>query len=202
MNFVVLSSSRGTTFQAVLDAMAKGTLTAKCLGLISDKENRGCVEKAHIAGVPVVIVEKQKSDDREAYDKRIHQAITKLGGTPPNTTEVTTVIAALGWMFILSPWFVHTWKNRIVNVHPALLPKYPGAHAIDEALAAGETETGMTIHLIDEGVDTGPIIEQKMCSIFSADTSDILKERIQTLEKEWYPKVLENIHTGKTVLPE
>jgi len=201
MNFVVLSSSRGTTFQAVLDAMKNDALTAKCLGLVADKEDRGCVEKAKAAGLPVVIVQKQQSEDREAYDKRVHSAIEGLGGTAPNSEEVTTVIAALGWMFLLSPWFVQTWKNRILNVHPALLPKYPGAHAIDEALAAGEIETGMTIHLIDEGVDTGPIIEQKMCSVLSSDTSDVLKERIQELEKEWYPKVLQSIHKQDTTLP-
>ncbi|MBU1911757.1 phosphoribosylglycinamide formyltransferase, partial [Patescibacteria group bacterium] len=83
----------------------------------------------------------------------------------------------------------------------ALLPKYPGAHGIEEAMEAGEKETGMTIHIIDEGVDTGPILVQKSCSILPDDTVDTLKERVQALEKEWYPKTLQMVETGEIVLP-
>jgi len=104
-------------------------------------------------------------------------------------------------MWILTPWFVHVWKGRIINVHPALLPKFPGAHGIEDAMAAGETETGMTIHIIDEGVDTGPILVQKSCSISRDDTIDSLKERIQELEKEWYPKVLQMVEEGEIAVP-
>lgn len=202
MNFVVLSSSRGTTLQAVIDAMGNGELEAECLGLIADKESRGCVAKARAAHLPLTTVEREEGEDRESYDKRLHEAILELGGVPPGKSKKTeTVIAALGWMFILSPWFVKQWKNRILNVHPALLPNYPGAHAIEDALQAGESESGMTIHLIDEGVDTGPILVQKKCAILPADTSEELKDRIQELEKEWYPKVLQQIETGALKLP-
>ena len=193
MNFVVLSSSRGTTFQAVLDAMKDGSLTATCLGLISDREDRGCVEKARSAGLPVKIVEKEKGKERDTYEKRLQEAISGLGDVD--------VIAAIGWMFILSPWFMKQWRNRILNVHPSLLPKHPGAHAIEETLEAGDTETGMTLHLIDEGVDTGPIILQKECPVQPGDTADSLKERVQELEKEWYPRVLQMIETGELTLP-
>ncbi len=196
MNFVVLSSSRGTTFQAVIDAMRNGTLTAECLGLISDNKDRGCVEKARAAGISVKIVSKNQEEEREDYDKRLHATIIELGGVPEDT-----IIAALGWMYILSPWFVKMWHRRILNVHPSLLPKFPGAHAIDDAIAAKETESGMTIHVIDEGVDTGPIIEQKKCSILSSDTREDLRIKIQELEKEWYPKVLQKINSGEMKLP-
>lgn len=196
MNFVVLSSSRGTTFQAVLDRIADGSLTAKCLGLIADSEDRGCIQKAKAASFPVKIIEKEKSEEREDYDKRLHAAIEELGGSPDET-----VIAALGWMFILSPWFVSQWKNRIINVHPSLLPKYPGAHAHEDVLVAGESESGMTIHIIDEGVDTGEILVQKSCSVMPDDTVDSLKERVQELEKEWYPKTLQMIEEGDIQLP-
>ncbi|MBM3230822.1 phosphoribosylglycinamide formyltransferase [Candidatus Peregrinibacteria bacterium] len=200
MNFIVLSSSRGTTFQAVIDAMKKGELKAKCLGLISDRTDRGCVEKAKIAKIPVRIVEKNSGEDREDYDKRLHTAALELGAVPPITnheSRITTYIACIGWMFLLSPWFVRTWKRRMINVHPSLLPKYPGAHAIDDALAAGERETGMTIHYIDEGLDSGEIIVQKNCSIEKDDTLDSLKERLQALEKEWYPKVLQQLENNR-----
>ncbi|MBU0767225.1 phosphoribosylglycinamide formyltransferase [Patescibacteria group bacterium] len=193
MNFVVLSSSRGTTFQAVLDRMADGSLTAKCLGLVTDKDDRGCIEKAKNAGLPVIIVKREHGTQREDYNKRLDKAIRKLGKVD--------AIAALGWMFILTPWFVQKWKGRIVNVHPALLPKHPGAHGIEEALHAGETESGMTIHIIDEGVDTGTILVQKSCTIEEDDTVETLKNRIQALEKEWYPKTLQMIETSEIVLP-
>ncbi|MBU0458954.1 phosphoribosylglycinamide formyltransferase, partial [Patescibacteria group bacterium] len=98
-------------------------------------------------------------------------------------------------------WFVQKWEGKIINVHPALLPKYPGAHGIEEAMEAGEKETGMTIHIIYEGVDTGPILVQKSCSILPDDTVDTLKERVQALEKEWYPKTLQMVETGEIVLP-
>ena len=197
MDFIVLSSSRGTTLQAVLDAIKEGSLTAHCLGLIADREDRGCVAKARAAEIPVTIVERKKDEDRESYDKRLDGAIRDLVTHNP---KLETLLAAIGWMFLFSPWFVAQWKNRIVNVHPALLPKHPGANAIRDTLAAGDTETGMTIHLIDEGVDTGPILLQKTCAVLPEDTEETLKERIQALEKEWYPKVLEMMNQGD-ILP-
>jgi formyltetrahydrofolate-dependent phosphoribosylglycinamide formyltransferase len=196
MRFIALSSSSGTTFQAILDSLVEGSLQAQCLGLITDREDRGCTEKARKAGITVKVVERQKGEDREDYDKRLNESCIELAGEDPKV-----LIAAVGWMWILSPWFISQWKNRILNVHPALLPKHPGAHAITDSLVAGDTETGMTIHLIDEGVDTGPIILQKSCPVLPEDTEDTLKDRIQTLEKEWYPKMLNMIETGEIELP-
>lgn len=192
MNFIVLSSSKGTVFNAVLERIADGSLHAKCLGLITDRADRGCVKIAEEFGVSVTIVERKEGEDREAYDKRLHAAIESL--TPISNPK--PFLACMGWMFLFSPWFVTTWKNRILNVHPALLPKHPGAHAHDLVLAAGEKESGMTIHLIDEGVDTGKILVQKKCSVIPTDTRDTLKARVQALECEWYPKVLGMIEAG------
>ena len=197
MQFIVLSSSHGTTFQAVIDALEKGTLKAHCLGLVTDRDDRGCAQKARSSGLPVIIVERQKDTSRDAYDQRLDAAIRSLIA---NENELT-VIAALGWMFILSPWFVRRWKNRIVNVHPALLPRHPGAHALRETLIEGDTESGMTIHCIDEGIDTGQILVQKKCPVFQSDTEDSLKSRIQELEKEWFSIVLEQIQSGSIKLP-
>ncbi len=201
MNFIVLSSSRGTTFQAVIDRMKDGSLTATCLGLVSDREDRGCVGKARNAGLQVAIVEKQTGESREDFDKRMHQAIVDLVGTvrePP-------LLAALGWMSILSPWFIKQWPGRIINVHPALLPKFGGAGMYGDkvhqaVLDSGAKESGITIHLMDEGVDTGKILVQKTCPVLPGDTVETLKHRVQALEKEWYPKVLEMIEEGKIQL--
>lgn len=189
MNFVVLSSSKGTVFQAVIDRMKDRTLTARCAGLIADTEDRGCVMKARAAGIPVLIVPKTKGEDREIYDQRVDAAITELSADNP-------VIACMGWMWMLSPWFVGKRRNRIVNVHPALLPKHPGAHAHDLVIAAKDHESGMTIHLIDEGMDTGKILLQKTCPVLPDDTVETLKPRVQALECEWYPKALQMIEDG------
>ena len=194
MDFVVLSSSRGTTFQAVIDRMKDGSLTAQCLGLVTDRADRGCSEKARAAGIAVSVVEKREGESREAYDRRLDEAILGSSSGP-------AVIAALGWMSILSPWFINKWSDRIINVHPALLPKYGGAGMYGDkvhqaVLASGDTESGITIHFMDEGVDTGKVLLLKKCPVLPGDTVESLKERVQGLEKEWYPKVLQMMQDG------
>lgn len=194
MKLVLLSSSRGTTMQSVLDALSDGSLDMECLGLITDSADRGCVAKAQAADLPVMAVSRI-GFTREEYDQILHDTIVHMGGDPKDT-----IIAALGWMFILSAEFVAKWPRHIVNVHPALLPKHPGAHAIADTIAAGDSEGGMTIHFIDEGVDTGEIIVQKSCTVDDGETEDSLKEKIQQLEKEWYPKVLKMFADGEVKL--
>lgn len=195
MQFIVLSSSRGTTFQAVIDRMKDGSLGAQCRGLITDRSDRGCVEKARAAGIPVEIVEHVKGEERSVFGKRLLDAMKKLGARPG-----TTVVAALGWMWILDSVFVRAYP--VINVHPALLPKYGGegmfgARVHEAVLAAGDRQSGVSIHLMDDGVDTGKILLQKTCPIFPDDTAVTLQARVQELEKEWYPRVLEMIESGE-----
>ncbi len=195
MKFIILSSSRGSTAKAVLEEVHAGNVTMECLGLVTDKDERGCVSVVRDAGFPIYRVDRTEGESREDYDKKLHEAILEAGGSPEDT-----VIAALGWMFILSPWFVSQWNNRIINVHPSLLPKHPGAHGISDALKSGDEISGMTIHFIDEGVDTGEIILQKECAILPSDDEEALKDRIQLLEREWYPKVLQMIEDEEVKL--
>ncbi|MBP9850502.1 MAG: phosphoribosylglycinamide formyltransferase [Candidatus Peribacteraceae bacterium] len=196
MKFVILSSARGTVQEAVLKSIKEGSLSAECLGLVSDKAERGCVARAKEFDLPVEIVPMEKGEARADYDKRIDTAVRKLAGGH----EI--LVTCMGWLWLLSPSFVSAWKNKIINVHPSLLPKHPGAHAHDSVLASKDTESGMTIHLIDEGMDTGKILLQKSCPVLPNDTVQSLKERVQTLECVWYPKVLQMIETGEMTLPE
>ena len=157
-----------------------------------------------------MIVEKKSDEERETYDRRVDEAILSLTKPPPPAPpplrwERGEVIAALGWMSILSPWFIQQWRNRIINVHPALLPKFGGVGMYGDTvhqavLSSGEKESGITIHLMDEGVDTGKILLQKTCPVLPGDTVETLKERVQGLEGEWYPRVLEMIERGEIVL--
>ncbi len=203
MHFVVLCSTRGTVFEATLERIADGSLTATCLGLITDRADHGCLEVAKKFNVPVEIIERKKGEDREQYDQQVHASILKLTEDKhePRTTNHEPLIACMGWMYILSPWFIAQWRNKILNVHPALLPKHTGAHAHENVLKSGDRISGMTIHLIDEGVDTGPMLLQKECPVEAGDTVDTLKARVQMLEKEWFPKVLQSIERGEMKLP-
>ena len=103
-------------------------------------------------------------------------------------------------MRILSPWFVERWKGRLVNIHPSLLPSFPGAHAHRDVLAAGVEITGCTVHLVDEGVDTGPILAQQSVEVTSDDTEDTLQERVKQVEHELYPKTLDLLCSGRITL--
>ncbi len=192
MNFVVLSSSRGTVLEATLKSIKDGTLHAECLGLVSDSLSHACIEVAKKYNLPFKVIERQRVEDRTMYDKRVQEAVLSLGSPD--------FIACMGWMRILSAWFVRQWPNKILNVHPSLLPKHKGMHAHALVLQSGETESGMTIHFIDEGLDTGKILVQKKCSVMKDDTEDTLRARVQELEKEWYPKTLEMIQQGELKL--
>lgn len=195
MKFVVLSSSRGTVMKAVFESMKKGELKAECLGVVTDKADRGCVTRAKAFDIPVEIVEMKKGEPRAEYDARVSAAIHTLAG------DEKVIVTCMGWMWMLSPEFVAKHRNRIINVHPALLPKHPGAHAHDMVIAAKDTVSGMTIHLIDEGMDTGKILLQKSCPVLPNDTVESLKERVQALECLWYPRALQMIEAGDIKLP-
>ncbi|MBI1812709.1 phosphoribosylglycinamide formyltransferase [Candidatus Peregrinibacteria bacterium] len=198
MKFVVLSSSRGTTFQAVLDRIADGSLSARCVGLVTDRMDRGCAHKARQCNIPILVPD---ADEAGSYRHLIPRSIMELALVGPGP-HPDLLIAAMGWMHIVSPQCIREWPNRILNVHPALLPKHGGRNMFgmkvhEAVIAAGEKESGMTIHVMDEGIDTGKIIFQKTCPVLPTDTPETLKERVQELEKEWYPRVLEMIERGE-----
>ena len=175
-----------------MERIRDGTLTIPCIGLITDREERGCVSLAREFLVPVEIVERRAGEDRASYDRRVDAAVIKLCDRA-GVNRSGILIALMGWMRILSPWFVQRYPRRILNVHPSLLPKFPGTHAHDAVLAAKERESGMTVHYVDEGLDTGDIIEQKKCSVLPDDTVETLRARVQALECEWFPKVLQKL---------
>lgn len=195
MHFICLSSSRGTVLESVLKAMKRGELQAECLGLVTDQSERGCAAVALRHGVPLIVTEREPSEDRVHYDRRLHAAIQSL--IPPDIDPSSVMITTLGWMWLLSPEFVSKYPSRIINVHPSLLPKHPGAHAHDLVLLSKDKESGMTIHLIDEGMDTGRILLQKKCPVLPGDTTETLKARVQELEKEWFPRMMQMIVDGK-----
>lgn len=204
MNFVVLSSSRGTTFQAVLDAIATGDLEARCIGLITDRADRQCIEKATAAELPWRVVERDKAEERSVFDASLNNTILELTATEA-TDPADLVIAEMGWMWIHTSTFIQAWPGRILNVHPSLLPKYGGKgmygdHVHQAVLDAGDAASGVTVHVMDEGIDTGKILEQKSCSIEPNETVASLRAKVQQLEREVYPAVLQKIEEGGILL--
>lgn len=188
----ILASTRGTDLQAIIDEIKAGRLKAEIACVVSNKKNCMALERAKTHGIKTHFVD-PKELSRIEFDREMVKILK---------AEKVELIVLVGYMRILTPYFVGEFKGKIINVHPALLPKFGGkdfygANVHEAVLAAGEKETGMTIHFVEEGVDTGKIILQKTCPVLPNDTPETLKERVQALEREWYPKVIQNIADEK-----
>ncbi len=165
---VILASGSGTTLQALLDA----ELPALVVAAGSDVPGCRAMERARSAGVATFGVDRDAYSDRGAWDEAIFAAVADLD---------PDLVVLAGFMRILAPAFVR--RFRTVNTHPSLLPAFPGAHALRDALEAGASSTGVTVHWVDEGVDTGPVIAQAVVPIEAGDDEDSLRSRVQAVEK-------------------
>ena len=177
---VILASGSGSIAQAIIDAQHTGELKAEIVCVISDQADAKVLERALSAEIPGKVI--AMSANRMDWDMQIFSALTDL--------QPDLVVSA-GFMRILSADCVS--KFKIVNSHPALLPLFPGAHAVRDALAAGATKTGSTIHWVDEGVDTGTIIAQEEVEITPSDTEESLHERIKIVERRLYVATLQQL---------
>ena len=176
--------------------------------LLRHQESKPCLHEttlvvSNVAGVSGL--DKAKAHDVEAVTIELDKSISDVSAR--REAHETTIMAVLeereieavilsGYMRILSPLFVREWKGRLLNIHPSLLPKYPGAHAHRDALADGATVTGCTVHLVDEGVDTGQILAQSQLEIHPDDDEDSLSERVKVLEHKLYPEVIDAFAKG------
>jgi phosphoribosylglycinamide formyltransferase-1 len=181
----VLVSGSGTNLQALLDDPAIGP---HVVVVISDRPGVRALDRAAAAGVESVVVDPADHGDREAHTKAM---VTEL-----DARGVDVVVSA-GYMRILGPEAVERWRGRFLNVHPALLPAFPGMHGVDDALAAGVKITGVTVHLVDEGVDSGPVVCQEAVEIRDDDTWDSLEERIHAAEHRQLPKAVRALMEGR-----
>ncbi len=189
----VLASTRGTDLQAIIDEMKAGKMPGIELAIvISNKKDCYALQRAREQGYKTLFIDPATAEQHSPEGNFDTQLIAALDN------EKIDLIVLVGYMKILSSQFVRHFKNRIINIHPALLPKFGGKNfygkSVHEAvLAAGERETGMTIHYVDEGVDTGAILLQKKITIDPADTAETLKEKVQNLEKKYYPEVIRQL---------
>lgn len=186
-----LSSTNGTNLQSFIDARDRGELEGiEICCLITDRAMCGAAEKARKAGIKVYFID-PKPIDRQTFDQQIADTLAYF--------DVDLVVLG-GYMKILGAPVLDKFKGHILNIHPSLLPKFAGGMDLNvhqAVLDAGETETGMTIHIVTEEVDAGEIVFQKKVAVEPGDTPDSLKERVQALEKEWYPRVVKAMAEGK-----
>ena len=185
----ILASTRGTDMQAIIDAIGAKKLDANISVVISNKKDSYALERAKQHKIRAVFIG-QKGREREEYDKEVAKELDR------NNIDLILLIC---YMRILSPWFVKKYKNKIMNIHPSLLPKYPGGMDLDvhkEVLKNREKITGATLHFVDESVDGGPIIMQKEVKIDQNETPDTLKAKVQKAEQEIIVKAIDLYEKG------
>lgn len=183
LNLVVLISGSGSNLRALLEAARDENYPARIVAVGSDNEASGLAH-AEEFGIPTFVVPPGSFDSREAWGDELIAAIQ---------TWSPDLVVLAGFMRILPARFVQAFSPNLINLHPALLPLYPGAHAVRDALADGATVTGASVHIVDEGVDTGPVIEQVRVEIVPEDTEATLHERIKIVERELIVKTVHRI---------
>lgn len=184
----VLASGRGSNLQALLDAAADPAYPARIVVVVSDRDRAAALERARRHDVPAVFVDPKASADRASYDAAVADVLDAHG---------VQLVCLAGFMRILSAPFVRRYAGRIVNVHPALLPAFPGLAAQRQALDYGVKIAGATVHFVDEGVDTGPIILQAAVPVEPDDTEETLAARILVEEHRLYPEAVRLIASGR-----
>lgn len=184
----VLVSGSGTNLQAIIDAVAAGRLGAKIGVVVSNVASAKALDRARAAGIETAVVDHKAYPTREAFDAAVVEVL--------RAHAVGCVVLA-GFMRLVTPVLLGAFQNRVVNIHPALLPAFPGVHAQAQALAYGVRVTGCTVHFVDTGVDTGPIIAQSTVPVLDDDTEDSLRERLLAKEHELLPAVLQWIAEGR-----
>jgi phosphoribosylglycinamide formyltransferase 1 len=187
----VLASGRGSNLQAILDASRTPGYPARVVVVISDRERAGALDRARAAGVEALFVNPKDFSDRDAFDLALVRELT---------ARRVELVAHAGYMRILSPAYIRAFAGRALNIHPSLLPAFPGLHAQRQALAHGVKIAGATVHFADEGVDTGPIVAQASVAVRDDDTEETLAARILVEEHRLYPEVIRWIAEGRVAV--
>ena len=187
----VLVSGRGSNLQAIMDRIADGYLPLEIAVVISDKPDAFALERAQKADIKTVAVERKACASKEEFEAKINAALEAAG---------CELVVLAGFMRILSADFVNKWQHKIINIHPALLPSFPGLHGQQQAEDYGVKFSGCTVHFVDAGTDSGPIILQKVVPVMDDDTEDTLADRILVQEHIAMPEALKLWAEGKLTI--
>ncbi|MEH0875552.1 phosphoribosylglycinamide formyltransferase [Pectobacterium cacticida] len=190
-NIVVLISGHGSNLQALIDACKNGRVKGKIAAVFSHNAEAYGLERARHAGIPTCVLNPDDFADRAAFDTALANEIEKYE---------PALVALAGYMRILSPGFVAQFAGRMLNVHPSLLPKYPGLHTHRKALENGDREHGTSIHFVTDELDGGPLILQAKVSVLSDDTEESLSQRVKSREHTIYPMVVNWFLNGRLVM--
>lgn len=177
----VLASGRGSNFQAIIDAVSAGFIPAGIVRLISDNPRAYAIQRAHNAGIPVALIDFNDYPDKDHYERALLSEMENCGAD---------LFILAGYMRILGRSLVHRFSGHMINIHPALLPSFPGLHAQEQAVDYGVKVSGCTVHFVDEGMDTGPIIIQRCVPVCDDDDGDTLAERILIEEHLALPEAI------------
>jgi phosphoribosylglycinamide formyltransferase-1 len=189
----VLVSGSGTNLQAILDHCAKGKIDAEVAVVISNRPEAFALTRARRAGVPAVAVPPKEHADREAYDAKLVEVLR---------AHRVNLVCLAGFMRLLSPGFIRAFPGRILNIHPALLPSFPGLDVQQKAIEHGVRFSGCTVHVVDEGCDTGPIVIQAVVPVAPGDTAATLAARILAQEHRIYPRAIQLFAEGRVGAPQ
>ncbi|MEZ5174631.1 MAG: phosphoribosylglycinamide formyltransferase [Acidimicrobiia bacterium] len=184
----VLISGSGTNLQALIDARTDPGFPCDIVAVVSDRPDIPGLARATRAGIPTTVIDWADHQDRASFTDAIIEVSERAGAA---------ALVLAGFMRILAPQAIARFPNSILNTHPSLLPRFPGTRAIEEALEAGVTESGVTVHFVDELVDHGPIIAQRSVPVHDEDTVETLRQRIQGVEHRLYPEVVAAFGRGE-----
>ncbi|MEK6548872.1 MAG: phosphoribosylglycinamide formyltransferase, partial [Nitrospirota bacterium] len=187
LRLAVLASGRGSNLQAIIDAIKEGRLRAVLAVVISNKAEAQALERARKHGAPAVFLDPKATPGRDAYDAVILEHLRK---------HDVGLVALAGYMKIVTRVLIDAYANRIMNIHPSLLPSFPGLKAQQQALDWGAKVSGCTVHFVEEGVDTGPIIQQAAVPVLEGDTAESLEARILAQEHRIYPEAIQLFAEG------
>jgi len=187
----ILCSGEGTNLAAILRAIRGERLRARVGVVVSDNPRALALYRALRAGVPAVVIDPRRYSSGKDFDQELARVV--------ESSKARLVVLA-GFMRILSPWFVRRYKGRVLNIHPALLPAFPGTHGVRDALSHGVKVTGVTVHFVDEKVDHGPILAQAPVKVTENDTEETLLARIHRAEHRLYPEAIQRVLSGKVRL--
>lgn len=180
----VFASGSGTNFQAIIDATKEGKLDCEINLLVCDQPGAKCIERAEQSSIPALVLSPKEFTSKAEYEARILQELEE---------KQVEFIALAGYMRLIGKTLLSSFEGKIVNIHPSLLPSFPGKDAIGQAFDAKVKVTGVTIHYVDEGMDTGPIIAQEAVKIDEMDTRYDLQKKIQKVEHQLYVNTLSNL---------
>lgn len=184
----VLASGRGSNLQSIMDAAESGRIDAEVAVVVSDKEGAFALERARRAGIPAEFVNPKAFGGREDYESAVVGILNK---------HAVDLVCLAGYMRIAGRTLLESYPNRVMNIHPALLPSFPGMHGQQQAFEHGVKFSGCTVHFVDGGMDTGPIIIQAVVPVLDDDTADTLADRILEQEHRIYPEAVQLFARGR-----